>query len=46
MSVANVKVFEKYVKGHDQGNTFKIYGTLGKGLVIRNRHAKYESCIS
>ena len=30
--MANVKVFEKYVKGYGQGHTFKIYGTLGKAL--------------
>ena len=30
--MANVKVFEKEVKGHGQGRTFKIYGTTGKAL--------------
>ena len=28
----NVQVFEKYVKGHGQCHTFKIYSTIGKAL--------------
>ena len=28
--MANVKVFEKYVKGHGQGHKVKMYGTVGK----------------
>ena len=30
--MANVKVFQKYVKGHGQGHKFKIHGTVGKVL--------------
>ena len=30
--MADVKVFEKSVKGHGQGHMFKIYGTNGKAL--------------
>ena len=30
--MANVKFFEKKVKGHGQGHTIKIYGTNGKAL--------------
>ena len=30
--MANVKVFQKLVKGHGQGHKFKIYGTVGKVL--------------
>ena len=30
--MANVKVFEKYVKGYGQGHKFQIYGTVGKVL--------------
>ena len=30
--MANVKVFQKKVKGHSQGHKFKIYGTVGKVL--------------
>ena len=26
--MANVKHFQKYVKGHGQGHMFKIYGTV------------------
>ena len=28
--MANVKVFEKKVKGHGEGDTIKIYCTIGK----------------
>ena len=44
--MANVKVFQKRVKGHSQGHMFKMNGFVGKGLVIRYTHAKYESPIS
>ena len=30
--MANVKVFQKQVKGHSQDHMLKIYGTLGKAL--------------
>ena len=30
--MANVKVFQKLVKGHSQGYMFKIYGSVGKVL--------------
>ena len=30
--MTDVKVFQKYVKGHGQGHMFKIYGTKGKAL--------------
>ena len=28
--MANVKDFQKLVKGHGQGHMFKIYGTVGR----------------
>ena len=40
--MANVKVFQKYVKGHGQGYKFKIYGMLESSC----HYAKYESIIS
>ena len=30
--MVNVKVFQKWVKGHDQGHKFKIYGSVEKVL--------------
>ena len=30
--MANVKVFQKQVKGHGQGHMFKMYGAIGKVL--------------
>ena len=30
--MANVKVFQKYVKGHGQGHMFEMYGSVGKVL--------------
>ena len=30
--MANVKVFQKSVKGHGKGHTLKIYGTIRKAL--------------
>ena len=30
--MANVKVFEKSVKGHGEGHMLRIYGTIGKAL--------------
>ena len=30
--MVNVKVFEKYVKGHSQGQKYKIYGSFRKVL--------------
>ena len=40
--MANDKVIQTWIKSHGQGNMFKIYGTIGKGVVIRNTHAKYK----
>jgi putative transposon-encoded protein len=42
--MANVKVFEKWVKLQGQGHKVKNFGT--KDLVIRNTHMKYESHIT
>ena len=33
--MANVKVFQKWVKGHVHGHMFQIYGTVGKALSQR-----------
>ena len=30
--MANVKVFQKYVKCHGEGHKLKIFGTVGKVL--------------
>ena len=30
--MANVKVFQKKVKGHGQGHIFTLYGAIGKTL--------------
>jgi hypothetical protein len=43
--MANVKVFEKWVKLQSQGYKVKKFGT-NKGLVIRNTHMKCESLIT
>jgi hypothetical protein len=40
--MANVKVFEKWVKYQGQGHKFWYQQ---KGLVLRNTHMKYESPI-
>jgi hypothetical protein len=39
--MANVKVFEKWIKLQRQGHKVKTFGTNRK--VIRNTHMKYES---
>ena len=44
--VANIKVFQKVVKGHVQSRTLNISGAVRKGLVIRNTFVRYENPIS
>ena len=44
--MANVKVFEKWVKLQGQGHKVKNLWYQWKGLVIRNKHVKYESLIT
>ena len=44
--MANVKVFEKWVKLQGQGHKVKKCGNSKKGLVITNMHIKYESPIT
>jgi NifU-like protein involved in Fe-S cluster formation len=44
--MANVKVFEKWVKRQGQSHKVKKNWYLEKGLVIRKTHMKYESPIT